>query len=138
MKKNLKDSCIVAIMALVCGGLTFGLLDRHLFGQESPDPGVGIWLSQCVSLGPCPAGPGANCSNTASAGDTCWMCQFQVPRFQCQYIFANVQCTGLPGTGVCGTQTRGICAGPGLACNSVGLWGLCDAPSCASGPILDP
>lgn len=138
MKKNLKDSSIVAMMALVSAGLTFGLLDRHLFGDDTPDPGVGTWLMECVTLGPCPPAPGANCWNGASAGDTCWMCQFQLPRSQCEVTFANVQCNGFAGTGACGIQTRGICAGPGLACNSVGMWGLCDAPGCAQAPILDP
>lgn len=128
MKRYLNDSVVFFGIAILVGGLTFGLLDQSVFGAT--------WFKTCVNIGPCPGPPGSNCPAGALPNQSCEMCQFSVPRGECQWILQNVQCTELPGAGVCGIRTLGLCQGPLLPCVPTGPAGTCDAPSCASGPII--
>ncbi len=129
MKRFLNDSVVFFGMAIIVGGLTFGLLDSSVFGAT--------WFKDCINIGPCPAPPGgANCSIGALANQTCVMCALQLPRWECQWTAANIQCTGTAGTGLCGTRTLGKCLGPGQACMPIGPAGTCNSPGCASGPIV--
>lgn len=135
MKKNLKDSCIVAMIALVSGGLTFGLLDRHLFGQ---DDNVIAWFRECVSIGNCSAGPGAPTCPGGMAGAECDACQFQNAKRECQLTLANLQCTDTTTDSNCGSRWVGVClGGPLFVCmippNSTGT---CPWPTCVGGVIF--
>ena len=124
------------------GGLTFGLVDRHLFGQDSPDPGVATWLYECVTIGNCSAGPGPPAPTCPGGlpGQECEACQFQLARAECQFTFANIQCTNTT-TPIftCGTRWVGTCLGPPLfVCmlppNSTGT---CPLPTCTGGVIFE-
>lgn len=79
MKENLKNSCILTITAVLTSALAFGVLDRDLFADVDPDPGVQAWFSKCVWDTNCPV---VNCNQPDN--QECAVCAQALTRKKCE------------------------------------------------------
>lgn len=110
MKQNLKNSSIVAIMALASGVVTFGLLDRNLFGaDDADDPVVAVaWFSRCVTANPCTTA--ASCAGIPD-DVPCVVCELPLTRMECEF-FHHTTCNKATAPGKhsdCGIRWTGFC-----------------------------
>lgn len=109
MKENLKNSCIVMIMAVLTSALAFGVLDRDLFGEAPPDPGVETWLFRCVWDSNCPT---TNCNQPDN--QACAVCALALTRKKCEFWNLS-SCTAAnspppeEGNPNCGQRWTGFC-----------------------------
>lgn len=128
MKENLKNSCIVTIMAVLTSALTFGVLDRDLFGEDPPDPEVEAWFQDCVARPPCVQGcPGG------MDGVGCNYCEFALPRRHCVFAWLSTcnSNTPPPGEQDCGRRWNGFCLGTECLHDIVNEDGICARSWCS-------